>query len=66
MQMINQRLLLEAKRDLVSDRLGFSEPDYFSRFFKRGTVDLEPALRAMQPGDLGCAIRRCTARPESR
>jgi AraC family transcriptional activator of pobA len=37
---------MEAKRDLVytvisihqvSDSLGFSEPSYFSRFFKRGT-----------------------------
>lgn len=46
LQIINQRLLLEAKRDLVyttltinqiSDRLGFSEPAYFSRFFKRCT-----------------------------
>ncbi len=46
LQMINQRLLLEAKRCLVysamtvnqvSDRLGFSDPAYFSRFFKRGT-----------------------------
>ncbi|WP_426139886.1 helix-turn-helix domain-containing protein [Pseudomonas sp. DWP3-1-2] len=46
LQLINQRLLLEAKRDLVyttltinqvSDRLGFSEPAYFSRFFKRCT-----------------------------
>ena len=46
LQMVNQRLLLEAKRDLVytamtinqvSDSLGFSEPAYFSRFFKRGT-----------------------------
>ena len=46
LQMINQRLLLEAKRDLVyttmtiaqvSDSLGFSDPAYFSRFFKRGT-----------------------------
>lgn len=46
LQIINQRLLLEAKRDLiytnmtinqVSDSLGFSEPAYFSRFFKRGT-----------------------------
>jgi AraC family transcriptional activator of pobA len=46
LQMINQRLLLEAKRCLVytamtiiqvSDSLGFSEPAYFSRFFKRGT-----------------------------
>lgn len=46
LQLINQRLLLEAKRELVyttltvnqvSDRLGFSDPAYFSRFFKRGT-----------------------------
>lgn len=46
LQMIHQRLLLEAKRNLVytamtiqqvSDSLGFSEPAYFSRFFKRGT-----------------------------
>jgi AraC family transcriptional activator of pobA len=46
LQMINQRLLLEAKRCLVysamtvnqvSDSLGFSDPAYFSRFFKRGT-----------------------------
>ncbi|KAF1050818.1 MAG: HTH-type transcriptional activator Btr [Stenotrophomonas maltophilia] len=46
LQLINQRLLLEAKRSLVyttmtvqqvSDQLGFSEPAYFSRFFKRGT-----------------------------
>ncbi|MGG5870800.1 helix-turn-helix domain-containing protein [Pseudomonas peli] len=45
LQLINQRLLLEAKRCLVytamtvnqiSDSLGFSEPAYFSRFFKRG------------------------------
>ncbi|MCP8465591.1 helix-turn-helix domain-containing protein [Pseudomonas sp. ZM23] len=44
LQMIHQRLLLEAKRQLVyttqtiqqvSDDLGFSEPAYFSRFFKR-------------------------------
>ncbi len=41
---VHQRLLLEAKRDLVytamtvneiADRLGFSEPAYFTRFFKR-------------------------------
>lgn len=41
---IHQRLLLEAKRQLIytamtvsqiSDGLGFSEPAYFSRFFKR-------------------------------
>ena len=41
---VHQRLLLEAKRDLVytamtvneiADRLGFSEPAYFTCFFKR-------------------------------
>lgn len=44
--LLHQRLLLEAKRELVytsmtisqiSDLLGFSEPAYFSRFFKRMT-----------------------------
>ena len=44
--LLHQRLLLEAKRELVytsmtisqiSDQLGFSEPAYFSRFFKRMT-----------------------------
>lgn len=43
---LHQRLLLEAKRQLIytamtvsqiSDQLGFSEPAYFSRFFKRLT-----------------------------
>lgn len=46
LQLIHQRILLEAKRGLIyttmsvsqlSDRLGFSEPAYFSRFFKRLT-----------------------------
>lgn len=46
LQLIHQRVLLEAMRGLiyttmsvaqVSDRLGFSEPAYFSRFFKRLT-----------------------------
>lgn len=46
LQVIHQRLLLEAKRCLVyttmtvgqvADSLGFSEPAYFSRFFKRYT-----------------------------
>ncbi|AYC35051.1 helix-turn-helix domain-containing protein [Pseudomonas cavernae] len=45
LQLINQRLLLEARRCLVytamtiaevSDSMGFSEPAYFSRFFKKG------------------------------
>ncbi|MEQ8802120.1 MAG: helix-turn-helix domain-containing protein [Haliea sp.] len=46
LQVIHQRLLLEAKRCLVyttmtvgqiANSLGFSEPAYFSRFFKRHT-----------------------------
>lgn len=46
LQIINQRVLLEAKRCLiytnmtvsqVADTLGFSDPAYFSRFFKRHT-----------------------------
>ena len=45
LQVIHQRLLLEAKRNLVytsmtiaqvADSLGFSEAAYFSRFFRRG------------------------------
>jgi len=44
LQVIHQRLLLEAKRNLiyttmtvnqVSDALGFNDPAYFSRFFRR-------------------------------
>lgn len=44
LQIIHQRLLLEAKRNLtytnmsisqLSDSLGFSDPTYFSRFFRR-------------------------------
>lgn len=46
LQVVHQRLVLEAKRCLVytsmtvselSDSLGFTEPAYFSRFFKRYT-----------------------------
>lgn len=46
LQLLHQRLLLEAKRNLVytsmtiaqvADSLGFSEAAYFSRFFRRGT-----------------------------
>ena len=46
LEIVHQRLLLEAKRSLlytvmtvsqVSDYLGFSDPTYFSRFFKRLT-----------------------------
>lgn len=44
LQVVHQRLLLEARRNLVytrmsigqlSDRLGFTDPTYFARFFKR-------------------------------
>ncbi|WP_375739974.1 helix-turn-helix domain-containing protein [Pseudomonas boanensis] len=44
LQIVHQRLLLEAKRNLIytrmtisqlSDSLGFSDPTYFSRFFRR-------------------------------
>lgn len=54
LQFIHQRLLLEAKRNLlytvmsiasISDRLGFNEQAYFSRFFKRLTGATPNAFR---------------------
>lgn len=57
LQIINQRLLLEAKRNLVyttmtvnqvSDSLGFSEAAYFSRFFKRGTGQSPKQFRSQR------------------
>jgi AraC family transcriptional activator of pobA len=57
LQIINQRLLLEAKRNLiytamtvnqVSDSLGFSEPGYFSRFFKRATGQSPSEFRSQR------------------
>lgn len=56
---LHQRLLLEAKRQLIytaltisqiSDGLGFSEPAYFSRFFKRLTGQSPKAFRLHPSG----------------
>jgi len=56
---LHQRLLLEAKRELVytsmtisqiSDQLGFSEPAYFSRFFKRMTGQSPKDFRQQPSG----------------
>jgi len=57
--LLHQRLLLEAKRELVytsmtisqiSDLLGFSEPAYFSRFFKRMTGQSPKDFRQQPSG----------------
>ena len=62
LQVIHQRLLLEAKRSLlytvmtvanISDRLGFSEQAYFSRFFKRLTGSTPNAFRQAGIDQLG-------------
>lgn len=54
LQLLHERLLLEAKRQLtytnmtisqIADTLGFSEPAYFTRFFKRHTGFSPKAFR---------------------
>lgn len=54
LQILHERLLLEAKRELtytsmtisqIADTLGFSEPAYFTRFFKRHTMLTPKAFR---------------------
>ena len=58
LQIIHQRLLLEAKRELIytslsikqlADSLGFADPAYFSRFFRRLTGKAPSDFRH-QPG----------------
>lgn len=57
LQVIHQRLLLEARRSLVytrmsigqlSDSLGFSDPTYFARFFKRLSGQTPNGYRRVQ------------------
>ncbi|HYQ49272.1 MAG TPA: helix-turn-helix domain-containing protein [Pseudomonas sp.] len=60
LQVVHQRLLLEARRNLVytrmsigqlSDSLGFSDPTYFARFFKRLSGQTPNGYRrSVQPG----------------
>lgn len=61
---VHQRLLLEAKRQLIytalsakqiAEGLGFSEPAYFSRFFKRLTGVSPTSFRNQHRSDTGTA-----------
>ncbi|MNG76578.1 HTH-type transcriptional activator RhaR [compost metagenome] len=60
LQVIHQRLLLEARRNLIytrmsigqlSDNLGFSDPTYFARFFKRLSGETAKAYRRAMQAD---------------
>ena len=60
LQLLHERLLLEAKRQLtytnmtisqIADSLGFSEPAYFTRFFKRNTSLSPRDFRLRQHAD---------------
>ncbi|MFQ6575896.1 helix-turn-helix domain-containing protein [Pseudomonas sp. UM16] len=64
LQIIHQRLLLEAKRNLIytnmsisqlSDSLGFSDPTYFSRFFRRLCGQTPNAFRQAGVSPAGAA-----------
>ena len=59
LQVLHERILLEAKRQLtytnmtiaqIADSLGFSEPAYFTRFFKRNTAMAPREFRQRQTG----------------
>ncbi|MGP9568782.1 helix-turn-helix domain-containing protein [Halomonas sp. AOP5-B2-8] len=61
LQVLHERILLEAKRQLtytnmtiaqIADSLGFSEPAYFTRFFKRNTSLAPREFRQRQTGQL--------------
>ncbi|SNT36840.1 transcriptional regulator, AraC family [Noviherbaspirillum humi] len=61
LELLHERVLLEAKRSLVysamtvsviSDRLGFSDPAYFTRFFRKQT-GMSPKVFREQHGGIG-------------